>query len=754
MLAVKNKQFNRIENLLKKSVSSSSKKADAIDYSNELDNIVKKIDTYTKKSKKRLLTKAFNFAFEVHHDHFRFSGEPYITHCIETALILTNLKMDPVTIAAGFLHDVVEDSDIKIEDVYSKFGREVGHLVDGVTKISSIKFKSHAEKQAEYFRKMIFSMSKDLRVILIKFADRLHNMRTIEHLPRKKAYRTAVETRDVYAPLAHRLGIAKIKWEFEDLAMKVINPDVYSELNNKVAERREKRESYIEKIVKPIKHELNKNNIKADVHGRAKSFYSIFKKMTKRNKSFEEIFDLLAIRIVVDKIDDCYFALGLVHTLFTPVHDRFKDYIATPKLNMYQSLHTTVIGLKGRRVEIQLRTRDMHKVAEFGIAAHWKYKENKKTVDSLDRYSTWLREIIDWHKDTIDPEEYLDILKTDFFISEVFVFTPKGDLLKLPIGVTPLDFAFSIHTDIGFHCIGAKVNGHIIPLNSKLKNGDSVEIITSSKSTPSRDWLTFVKTSKAKSKIKLWFKKAKYQEAVKLGEDIFRKLIRKSSLEYNKDLLKGLPKRLGKKNLEQVYKDIGFGNISLNKIESILFDRKDSDSQSKANKTIAKQLYAKKNNAVKGILVQGINNMMISFARCCHPVPGDSIIGYISKGRGVIVHRRGCINAAKNINMQDRRIEVSWDVSGEESFLIRLKVLSMYRRKFLKDIGDLLVNLGSNLLDINMSTADSLITAFLILDVNNLSHLSRLIRKLLKVDGVISVNRESGFNKTIIGKEK
>ncbi|MEJ2627304.1 MAG: RelA/SpoT family protein [bacterium] len=462
MIHTKNLKSRKVNNNSDSSSRDKQQEKHEIDYEKELHLIISQIEKYSKKPQKSLISKAFNYARKAHEGQLRTSGVPYFIHCLETAKILVDMKLDPVTIASGLLHDIVEDTGITIDDINNEFGKEIFHLVNGITKISELKLKPRIEMQADYFRRMILSMSEDLRVILIKFADRLHNMRTLGYLPRKKAERIARETLDVYAPLAHRLGIARLKWELEDLSFKTIHPDEYYAIEKKIKERREKREAYIEEITHPIKKGLKKNNIEAKISGRAKSFYSIYRKMKERNKFFEEIYDLLAIRVITQKIDDCYFTLGLIHTLFTPVHERFKDYIATPKLNRYQSLHTTVVDSRGSKVEIQLRTEEMHKVAEYGIAAHWKYKERKNTDDELDRYSSWLREIIDWHKDTIDPEDYLDILKTDLFISEIFVFTPKGDLLKLPIGATPLDFAFSIHTDIGYHCIGAKVNSPII----------------------------------------------------------------------------------------------------------------------------------------------------------------------------------------------------------------------------------------------------------------------------------------------------
>jgi len=749
MLNTKHMQSQKINKFTAES-SSDKKYIDCeINYDKELHLIISRIEEYSKKPKKRLITKAFNYTRKAHKGQFRDSGVPFIVHCIETAKILVDMRLDPITIASGLLHDIVEDTGITIDDINNKFGKEIGLLVNGVTKISGLKLKTQIEMQAEYFRKMIFSMSKDLRVILIKFADRLHNMRTLEYLPREKSERIAIETLDVYAPLAHRLGIARLKWELEDLSFKTLKPNDYYALEKKIKDRREKREAYIDEISKPIRRGLRKNNIEAEIHGRAKSFYSIYKKMKERSKSFEEIYDLLAIRVITKEIDDCYFVLGLVHTLFTPVHERFKDYIATPKLNRYQSLHTTVVDSRGSKVEIQLRTEEMHKIAEYGIAAHWKYKERKNTEDELDRYSSWLREIIDWHKDTVDPEDYLEILKTDLFISEIFVFTPKGDLLKLPIGATPIDFAFSVHTDIGYHCIGAKVNSRIVPLDSELKNGDSVEIITSPKSNPSQDWLRFVRTSKAKSKIKLWFNKARNKEAVELGKKILKKIFKKRNLQYNAGLLRKIAKKLGRRHIEQVYKEIGYGNIPLDKVETVLAPKFTTEKTPASLPSLRKKIKKIKKDSQKGIRVQGMDHLLVSFARCCHPVPGDSIVGFISKGRGIIVHRRSCDNALKLGEIPGRSIEVTWDVSGDESYLVRIEVISQYRKDFIRNIADTLANLNSNLLDIDMGTQNAIIKAYLIIEVKDVSHVSSIIKNFLNIKGVLSVKRVSGLKESI-----
>lgn len=713
-------------------------------YRRQFNRIVKKVEAYSKNPNVHLLRKAYHFAYDIHIDHLRKSGAPYIEHCLETANELAELKMDPITIAAGLLHDVVEDSYVPLEEVKELFGNEVALLVDGVTKISELKFKSQAEKQAENFRKMIFSMAQDLRVIMIKFADRLHNMRTLEYLSDQKAERIALETREVYAPLAHRFGIARIKWELEDLSLKFLDPDAYYDLVKKVSERRHEREKYIHKIADPIKVELEKNKISAEIRGRPKSLYSIYRKMNKRSKPFEDIYDLLAVRIVVDKVDECYFALGVVHTLFTPVHDRFKDYIATPKLNMYQSLHTTVVGPEGKMVEIQIRTEEMHKVAEIGIAAHWKYKEGKSSDDELDRYSAWLREMVDWHNESLEPEEYLDFLKTDLFRSEIFIFTPKGDLFKLPVGSTPVDFAFAVHTDVGSHCIGAKVNGKIVPLNSELKSGDSIEIITSVNQKPHQDWLTFVKTSKAKSRIKKILKEARYQDAIKLGEEILSKALKRYRLRPTKEDIKNYVDTAGFDSVDKFYADIGQGDFSVNKVVDGLTPEKEKEVKEPPKENIFERFVDRARGTAKGVRVQGMDHLLIRFAQCCHPVPGDPIIGYTSQGRGIVIHRRDCVNSLRLLENPEKIIEVSWDVGKEESFIVQLQVLAESRKDLLKDMTEFLSMMDTNIVRIDMRTENALVKAFLILEVKDLSHLTKIIKRMYRINGVLSVARDSG----------
>jgi len=718
---------------------------DVMDYQEKYRNgaqlLIRRLLRYSNYVDTHLIQKAFNFSMEAHKDQLRRSGEPYFEHCFQVAKILTELKMDYTTVAGGLLHDVVEDTGITLEEVEDEFGKEIAQLVDGVTKISELKFNSVEEQQAENFRKMILSMTKDIRVILIKFADRLHNMRTLEYLPEKKQRRIALETRDVYAPLAHRLGIAKIKWELEDLALKVLEPQAYWDLVKKVAEKREEREAYIRKFSQPIRQELKKAGIKAKITGRPKNLYSIYQKMTYRNKSFEEIYDLLAIRIIVKRVEECYFALGIVHSLFTPVQKRFKDYIATPKSNMYQSLHTTVIGPEGKMVEIQIRTDEMHRTAEEGIAAHWRYKEGKAKEEEWEKHLQWLRQILEWQREIQDPQEFMENLRIDLFQDEVFVFSPKGDLFKLPLGSTPVDFAFAVHTDIGLHCIGAKVNGRIVPLNYKLKSGDSVEIITSPNQKPNPDWIKFTRTSKARNKIKRWLRESLYEQSLKLGEEIFYKQLKRYHISKDEVNLRDVALSFGFENVNQFFAAIGRGDISIQSVINKIAPEKVS---SPKDVSILEKFISRARGSAKGVRVQGLDNLLINFAKCCQPVPGDKILGFITRGRGVVVHRADCRNIVKLMESPERHIDVEWDVDKDKHFMVRLYMLGEDRKNFLRDISESIAQTDTNIVSINMKAEDSIVHSNIIVEVRNLQHLTRVINKISKVKGVITVERLSG----------
>jgi len=708
-------------------------------YIKALEKLIRKLSHYSQNVDTELVRRAFRFSHEAHKEQLRKSGDLFFEHPLEVAQILADLKMDYVTICAAILHDVAEDTGVTIEEVAEKFGKEIASLVDGVTKISGLKFESTEERQAENFRKMLISMVNDMRVILIKFADRLHNMRTIKYLPRQKQRRIALETRDVYAPLAHRLGMGKIKWELEDLAFEVLNPEEYESIQKKIIENREVREQYIRKITKPLQKELKKNAIKAKITGRPKHLYSIYLKMKKRGVPFEKIYDLFAIRIIVKKIEECYFALGIVHNLCIPIHERFKDYIATPKTNMYQSLHTTVIGPEGKMVEIQIRTEQMHRTAEEGIAAHFRYKEGKVIEDDLDRYLVSLRQILDEAK---DPTEFMENFKIDLFHDEVFVFTPKGDLFKLPTGSTPVDFAFAVHTDIGYHCIGAKVNGRIVPLNYQLHSGDAIEIITSANQKLNPDWIKFVKTAKARSRIKRWIKNSLFEHSLKLGEEMVNKQFKRYNIKKDLATLEEVAQSYGLANIEQLYVSIGRGDTP---IQGVIKKISPEKVESMEEDSIIRRFIRRARGASKGVRVQGLNNLLINFAQCCQPVPGDRIIGFITRGRGVVIHRSDCNNVLKLLEDPERKIDVEWDVAPDKQFMVQLKLLGEDRKNFLKDISESIAATDTNIVSVVMNAQDSIVQSTIIIEVKNLNHLIRVINRIRRVQGVISVERLNGI---------
>jgi len=705
-------------------------------YDARFKELLSSVADYTISAEIPVLKEAYNFSIEAHKNQRRYSGKPYFDHLYEVATILAELKMDSTTIAAGLLHDSVEDTGVHLEEIEEKFGQEIAILVDGVTKIGELKFESREKRQAETFRKMLLSMAKDVRVIIIKFADRLHNMRTLEHVPEKNRERIALETRDVYVPLAHRFGIATIKWELEDLVLKNIDEDAYEDINRKVNQRREEREDYIANITNPILEELSKANIKASVSGRAKHFFSIYDKMKRRHKPFEEIYDLLAIRIIVDKIEECYYALGIIHSLYMPVYDRFKDYIAMPKLNGYQSLHTTVVGTLGKMVEIQIRTWEMHNTAEIGIAAHWRYKEGESGDEEFERHMGWIRSLVDSQMQEEDPNDFMENLKIDLFQDEVFVFTPKGDLFKLPRGSTPIDFAFAVHTWVGMHCIGAKVNGRIVPLKSQLRSGDQVEIITSANQEPHQDWIGFVKTGKALQRIRKYLRENQQNQTLKFGEEILVKYLKKFSLTIDSPEFQSILPKLGFKKIDNLLLDLGRGELTTESIAKKLFPKEEPK-----EKTSFFTKYIKRARTGSGINVQGMDNMLIQFGKCCQPVPGDKIIGYITTGKGITVHRIDCKNMLNLPDDHEKKIEVSWDLEKDYRYHVHVSILSEDRRDLLRDISQAISSNDTNIVMIEFKLEDSLVKGNLIVEVNNLHHLTKIIHGVQKIKGVISVDR-------------
>lgn len=701
-----------------------------------------KVESFNSNVDIPLVRRAYEFCDRAHAGQKRESGDPFIEHCLEVAFILAELHMDSSTIAAGLLHDVLEDTPVTKEKIRSEFGDEIAELVDGVTKLGEFQFQSLEEEQVEYFRKLLLSMAKDIRVIVIKLADRLHNMRTLEHLDKERIARIAAETRDVYAPLAHRFGMGRIKWELEDLAFKYLEPEAYRDLMEKVQARRDEREAFVQSVIAPLSAQLEKAGIRAEITGRAKHFDSIHRKMKARQKPFDEIYDLSAIRVIVETVRDCYHVLGLVHQLWTPIRESFDDYIALPKSNGYQSLHTTVIGPQNRPVEIQIRTHQMHRLAEFGIAAHWLYKEGKKAADEGDRQVAWLREVLEWQKDMASPTEFLEYLKLDLYADEVFVFTPRGELRELPKGATPLDFAYAIHSDVGNRCVGARINGVMRPLSSELKSGDEVEIITSPHQTPTQDWLKLVRTSRARSKIRHYLKMKGYEQAVALGREMLEKELKKNRLKPAEQEILDLSMSFSYGSSEAMYAALGDGELSLTTLLHKLIPEKKPE----ADVSLFRKIVEKAKGEPKGIKIgSGFlgGDLMYRLARCCQPIPGEPIVGFITRGRGVSVHRRDCHNAMGLLSDGDRTLKVDWNVEGAQAFVVRLKLVVEERKNILRDVTDAVAKADSNVRSVGLDGIGKAMPGHLVVEVKNVAHLERVIKELKKTKGVVEVERIS-----------
>ncbi len=682
-----------------------------------------------------LITRAYNFSAAAHEGQFRCSGAPYLTHCVETARIIAELHLDSVTIAGGLLHDIVEDTKIKLDEIRKVFGDEMAVIIDGVTNISEMSFESPEQEQMEKYRKMLLSMAEDVRVILIKLADRLHNMRTLQYLPEDDRLRIARETIDVFAPLAHRLGIAKIKWELEDLALKYLDPEAYDLLARQIALSREERERYIEELRGPLLEALEQSGVKAEMTGRAKHFYSIYMKMKNQKRPIEDIYDLLAVRLITENVADCYKALGVIHSRFSPVIDRIRDFIAIPKKNMYRSLHTTVIGPRAEMVEIQIRTSEMHKTAEEGIAAHWRYKEGGKTDEELDRQLYWLRQTLEWSRDLTDPKEFMFSLKADLYHHEIFAFTPNGDLKNLPLGATPIDFAYAVHTEVGNHCAGARINGKMVSLTTEIKNGDTVEIITQAGTEPSRDWLKIVKTAGARSKIKKWLKVKGYAESVALGREILERQFRKAHKPVPTEKeFDELAQTFGRKDAEHLFFSVGCGEISSERVFNKLYP-------SEVKLPLAKPALERPQRP-SGVKVQGIGSMMIRFAKCCQPVPGDDVVGLVTKGRGISIHRTDCINVLKPDVDRDRLMDVDWDTDRDQAFPVELTLLCDDRPKLLGDLARVIADHNVNILKTELRSRGTSVNGSVTVQVKNLKELESLSASMLKLRGVHRVLRK------------
>jgi len=702
-----------------------------------IDDLIKKVLSYNPDADIELLRKTYIFSSEAHGSQKRMAGSPYIEHPLAVASILADMKMDTTTIAAGLLHDTIEDTNATVKDIKALFGNEIAFLVNALTKLSKMEFMTKEEAQAENFRKMLLAMAEDVRVILIKFADRLHNMKTLEHLPEEKRKRIAAETLDIYAPIANRLGIGWLKIEFEDLSFKFLMPEVYEEIVKKIAKRKEEQEVYLRDVVKEMEARLKEENIAGEASHRIKHSYGIYQKMQKQGITFEQIHDVLGIRIITDTKANCYAIMGLIHSLWTPVPGRFKDFIGVPKSNMYQSLHTTVIGPKGERVEFQIRTDEMHRIAEKGIASHWRYKERGMLTEKDSRYVTWLRDLVQSQKELSNARDFLEEVKGAVVPDVVYVFTPRGDIKELPSGSTPVDFAYSIHTDVGHKCVSAKVDGRIVPLRYQLKNGDAVEIITSPAHKPSRDWLQFVVTQRAKARIKQWINTEERMQGVELGIKLLESELKKHDMSnalMKSDEILQAAKSLGVSSLEELFVSVGFGKISPHQVVNKLRPEKPAEEVAlKPIKPSAEQ---------KGISIKGIDDILYHTAKCCYPVPGDSLVGFITRGKGVTIHNKKCHNLERLAVDNARLVDVEWRQDGDTRYPARLLVESVDKPGVLANLSALVSAEDVNISQLQaISTPDQKAQITFIVEVKDKKQLAAIIQKIASMDGVLRVKR-------------
>ncbi len=716
-----------------------------------IEELLEKIRSYWPKADLSIVEKAYAISEKAHQGQFRRSGEPYISHPLSVAGILADLHLDLDSVVTGILHDTVEDTYITLQKIREEFGDTIAELVDGVTKISQIKFKNSHEKQGENIRKMIVAMGKDVRVVMVKLADRMHNMRTLHHMPYEKQSRIALETLEIYSPLASRIGMNAMKIELEDLCFKFYRPDSFYELDQKTKKNEMERSRFIEGVARQIDEVLGKANVKGVVSGRAKHLWSVYRKMQARNIEFEQVFDLLAFRLIVENVSDCYAALGQIHSIWKPIPGRFKDFIAMPKANNYQSLHTTVVGPEGERIEIQIRTREMHEIAEKGIAAHWKYKERGKITDETSQQAVWLRQLVEWHQTMRSPEEFLETVKTDLFESEIYVLTPKGEVREFPDGSTPIDFAYAIHTQLGNQIVGARVNGKMVPLKYQLQNGDTVEIMTSKTQLPSKDWLKFVVTNKAKAKIRQFVKEEQRKHSQLIGKEVIEKEFRKfgqSHLKYFKgEKFDELLKDFGLHSIDELYIRLGYGRIEPKTISERLYSGQTATEQTRAEPTfmekVVKSASAKSKKMHSLISVDGMDDILVHFAKCCHPIPGDPVVGFISRGRGVTVHRSDCHKAFEMDQM--RTVDVAWTVKqaavGQER-AVRLRVISQDVPGLLKSMSEAFAVQGINIDSAQVrTTKENRAVCTFEISVRDHNQLQQAILELQKIRGVIGVNR-------------
>ena len=687
-----------------------------------------------------LIDRAWRFSASAHRGQKRLSGEDFISHSVAVAMILVDELLDSTSVAAALLHDVVEDSDVSGEDLQKEFGPEVAGIVDGLTKISHLTFRSSTEEQVENYRKLLLSIARDARVIIIKLADRLHNMRTLEPLAEEKRRRIALETREIYAPLAHRFGMAEVKAELEDLAFKYLEPEEYLSLVQQVAAKRQVREQMIEKLRIPLEEELREAGIEHfEVTGRPKHLWSIYQKMRRREKPFDEIYDLMAVRVLVGSVPECYHVLGIIHHNWTPIQERIKDYIASPKSNGYQSLHTTIFGPGGQLFEVQIRTEEMHRTAEHGIAAHWLYKQDGHR-DELDHQLGWFRQLLELQQDTHSPEEFLEFLKIDLYQDEIFVFTPQGDVKRLPKGATPIDFAFTVHTEVGLRCQGAKINGRIAPLHRELRNGDTIEILTSTHARPSRDWLSHVRTARARHKIKQWVRHEEEQVSLGLGKEILAREVRRRRLGAPDDgQLKRAAEGLGLTSAQALEVAIGRGDAPIGQVIKSLFPDLPGDALQEPRPNMFGRVIDRIRLG-RGIKIQGVDGLMVRYAQCCQPVPGDAVVGYVTQGRGISIHRADCPNLL-TLSAQDRRVEIDWKEVEGESFAVRLVISGEDRRGLYADIMQSISQTGTNIRSAEIHTKDGTVFGTVFVEVDNLPHLAKVMKSIRRVKGVTEVER-------------
>lgn len=722
----------------------------------EFRHLIDTIHSYLPQADCEDVTKAYHTAEEAHKEQHRVSGEPYILHPLAVAQILADMKIDTTTITAALLHDVVEDTACTLEDLRNEFGREVAFLVDGVTKLSRLNYRTKEDQQLNSMRKMFLAMAKDVRVVVIKLADRLHNMRTLRYMRSDKQKRIAQETLEIFAPLAHRLGIFNIKWELEDLSFRYLEPDKYYDLVDQMKQKRHVREEIVNESIDVLKKALDDAHIHCEINGRPKHFYSIYKKMKKDNRDLSQVYDLFAIRVIVDDVKDCYGVLGIVHSLWKPLPYRFKDYNAMPKPNNYQSLHTTVIGTRGQPVEIQIRTWEMHHIAEYGVAAHWRYKEGNQTAnkDAFDEKMGWLRNLLEW-QDTSNPQEFVNALKLDAFSDEVFVFSPRGDVIDLPQGAIPIDFAYRIHTDVGHRCVGAKINGKIVPLDYRLKNGDIVEIITSKTGKPSLDWLNIVGSSESRSKIRNWFKKENREENIEKGLEALERECKRLNHDWKSLNVGGRLGRVAKQmnagSEDDLAAAVGYGGFAVNTvlIKLLELQKKDLQKQEEQNSSLVMLEKLKPRKPVKhsgtGILVKGEPGLLVRLAKCCSPVPGDPIIGFITRGRGVSVHRADCPNVTHGQSDVDRLIDVEWDYEGDERFEVNMEIVAYDRTGIMAEIMVALAELKISILSINAKTSDTKnVVIHMGISIKDLAQFEFIATKIRRLKDVYAVERYTG----------